>query len=156
MKATAGVFGLMMIFAAVASGKIPERDIGFSVIPEPSSAYLDDVYDATIVDEVHWIQLWSQLHPGTDVPSIDFKQRMVVVVSLGNPPYSGTDLVVTRVTRLQAVGIRTLLVKVYVDERRPGKDCVVIEPSATSYRLIETERSSDVTFRRTTRYVPCR
>ena len=155
MKAAASLFSILLVFGSVASGRIPEREIGFSVIPEPTRGYLDGIYDATILDEASWTQFWSSLHPGTPVPVVDFEQRMVVVVSMGNPPYSGTDLAVTRVTRLDANGLRTLLVKVYVEERRPGKGCVIIEPGPTSYQLIETERSPDVTFRRTTRYVQC-
>lgn len=136
--------------------KRPDVDVPFTVIAEPEPGTLADVYDLVIRDPDRWRMFWQRLHPDEAVPSVDFERRMVVVVSMGNAPFSGIDIVVSRVSRSQGPGIRSLLVTVHVTEYRPGKDCVIVEPYRTTYKLIETDASSDVTFRRRNVYRSCR
>lgn len=139
-----------------AAAKRPDVDVPFAVIAEPEPGILADVYDLVIRDPDRWRQFWLQLHPDTPVPLVDFETRMVVVVSMGTAPFSGIDILVPRVTRSQGPGIRSLLLTVHVTEVRPGKDCVIHEPYRTTYKLIETEASHDVTFRRRNTYRSCR
>ena len=151
---------LIALLFAVASGAHagapPELDVPFNVIVEPEPGTLDEVYDLVIRDSDRWRQFWERLHPETPVPPIDFAERMVAVVSMGTPPFGGTDILVPRVTRSLGNGIRSLLVTIHVTEVRPGKACVIFEPFRTTYKLVDMGRSSDVTLRRRTVYRSCR
>lgn len=108
--------------------------------------------DEVIVDENRLRQVWSEVYSVVPepppVPQVDFNHRMVIVVSMGLQPTSGTGIVIKRVSlvRGQAPGYPLLLV--HSVETRPGRKCLVQPSGSGPIHIIELPFYPDVTFQR--------
>ena len=157
-----GILSLVLagVMASPVMAQQPGDDVPFATLVMDASSAMAGARDEVVVDEARFQQVWQDVYKESPdpppLPLVDFNLRMVIVVSLGLQPSSGSGIQITSVSlvRGQAQGYPLLLVRVV--ESRPGRRCIVSPTSSGPIHIIEVPRYPDVSFHRTRKTLQCR
>ena len=141
------LFGACTIFAQSGGGQVD-----FTTILKSTESQLGDCRDQVISSTATWVRFWEELYPDAEtrpsLPEVDFTQRMVIVVAMGEEPTGNFDIRVTKLVRIKGVSKGLPLLKVLIEETRPKPSCFPLPSATQPIHVIETDRVFDVTFRR--------
>ncbi len=105
-------------------------------------AYGGDLLKGTrqvIRDAEAFATLWNSLHahqaPTPPVPEVDFAEKMVLAVILGQRPSGGYRAEITSITR----NINPTVVRAFVTETVPGSTCLTTDAITVPYHLVTVD-----------------
>jgi len=105
-------------------------------------AYGGDLVKGTrrvIRDSEAFATFWNSLHanqtPTPSVPEVDFAEKMVLAVVLGQRPSGGYQAEITSVTR----NMNPTVVRAFVTETVPGSTCVTTNVITVPYHLVAVD-----------------
>ncbi len=98
-----------------------------------------------IKNQEEWVKLWEALHINSsekpELPAVDFKNRMVIAVFLGDKPNPGHNVAI-----LETFKSNKKIMRVTYKVTTPGASCVHPQVLAQPYQIIETEKAKKVSF----------
>jgi len=117
---------LLLSGTANAGPACEEDDVAFEVVLLQSFPFsFDAPRDFVIRNERQWCTFWRQVHlnldpaPACDRAAIDFRHELVIASTTGSGPNGCYGVDIPEIKRIRGRGIR-----VFVNERIPGPDCL--------------------------------
>lgn len=112
------LFGACTIFAQSRGGPVD-----FLTILKSTESQMEDGRDQVISSSAAWVRFWEELYLDAEtrpsLPEVDFTQRMVIVVAMGEEPTGNFDIRVTKLVLIKGVSKVLPLLKVLIEETRP-------------------------------------
>ena len=148
LRKTALLAAVAASVAAPASGAlIAAKPVQYDTVSQGDGAAssLTGRADYVIRTKREWRQMWAALNDGVIPkparPRVDFRQSMLLLVTLGREPTGGYGITVTGVSKA------TGRVAVDVEERSPGSNCIVAQHVTAPYHVVSVPRGGVVRFR---------
>ncbi len=123
-----------------------EEAIPFTTVLKTTRSSIGSSIDLPIGNVADWQTFWNEIHAGPSpippLPEIDFSKRMIIIAALGVQPAPRHLITITRIERVKT------MIKVFIEETQPGRDCSPLGALTNPIHIVETEKLSFITFRR--------
>ena len=152
---------LVVLFVALQGAPLQGQgqQIEFETLEHSTGSRLKGARDEVILDQERLAVVWRELFGDRDdapaVPTVDFGERMVVVVAMGQQPSTNFTISVTKLTLVRGVSDGLPVMRVHIREVRP-RGCTVLPTGTGPVHVIAAPRAFDVTFVRTRAWDRCR
>jgi hypothetical protein len=123
------------------------QTVEFETIVKQYSSGHGEKKNYVITNRQEWEELWNTIYanssPRPDAPFVDFTKRMVIAVFQGAQPSSSYNITITKLVKKESA------LRVYVKERTPSPECMVLWVITQPYHIIEVDRAdvSEVHFK---------
>ncbi|MGQ4645797.1 protease complex subunit PrcB family protein [Lyngbya aestuarii] len=112
--------------------------VTFETIEKAAYAAVEQPFEKVIQDQSSWHNFWRELHSSKSstkpLPTVDFRENLVIGVGVGNKSSGGYSV------EIQEINIEggVLLVK-YLEEQ-PGANCFTTQALTQPYQLIKVKK----------------
>lgn len=134
-----------LMVVSVSFAQLGPEPAAFVTIGKHGSCGQREKSNYVIKNKEEWQSLWDLVHthvtPKPDLPEVDFSERMIVAVFLGEQPNGGFDITITDLVK----NGKKLTAK--LTEVSPGSSCAVTTALTQPYHIIVTDKVRKVKFK---------